>query len=375
MTEIYLIRHTQAEGNRYRIMQGHWDGGVTATGLKQIELLAERFRDLPVDAVYASDLYRARLTAGAVTRWGGQSLQIDKRLREINVGPWETQFFGNVFHDDPERAYRFIRDPENFYLEGAETYAQVRQRAVAALTDIARANPGRRVAVVSHGVTIRCALSGITGIDLRDVERLPICKNTGVTHLLWDGERFSLDYYNDASHLVPLGEIPWSRSGDVRHERFDPASDPAFYQDCYADAWLAAHGDLEGFSAPSYYQAARKHYRRDPDSVLRMLVEDRCIGLLDMDTARGAWAGYGWISLVYLKPEYRRQGYGIQLLGRAYLHYQALGRRSVRLNVAEENRAALAFYEKEGFRLLGRDGGARGLLLMEKKLEGVRHGG
>ena len=29
MTEIYLIRHTQAEGNRYRIMQGHWDGDVT----------------------------------------------------------------------------------------------------------------------------------------------------------------------------------------------------------------------------------------------------------------------------------------------------------------------------------------------------------
>lgn len=375
MTEIYLIRHTQAEGNRYRIMQGHWDGGVTATGLKQIELLAERFRDLPVDAVYSSDLYRARLTATAITRWGGQALQIDTRLREINVGPWETRFFGNVFHDEPEQARRFIRDPETFSLEGAETYAQVRTRACEALGAIARANPGRRVAVVSHGVTIRCALSGITGIDLRDVERLPICKNTAVTHLLWDGERFSLDYYNDASHLAPLGEAPWSRNGDVRHERFDPASDPDFYKDCYTDAWLAAHGDLEGFSAPGYYHAAREHYRRDPDSVLRMLVEDRCIGLLDMDTARGAHAGYGWISLVYLRPEYRRQGYGIQLLGRAYLHYQGLGRKSVRLNVAEENRAARAFYEKEGFSLLGSDGGAKGLLLMEKKLEEVRHGG
>ena len=30
MTEIYLIRHTQAEGNRYRMMQGYWDGEVTA---------------------------------------------------------------------------------------------------------------------------------------------------------------------------------------------------------------------------------------------------------------------------------------------------------------------------------------------------------
>ena len=239
MTEIYLIRHTQAEGNRYRIMQGHWDGGVTATGLKQIELLAERFRDLPVDAVYSSDLYRARLTATAITRWGGQELQIDTRLREINVGPWETRFFGNVFHDEPERAYRFIRDPESFSLEGAETYAQVRTRACEALEAIARTNPGRRVAVVSHGVTIRCALSGITGIDLRDVERLPICKNTAVTHLLWDGERFHLDYYNDASHLAPLGEAPWSRNGDVRHERFDPASDPDFYKDCYAGSTTA----------------------------------------------------------------------------------------------------------------------------------------
>ena len=56
MTEIYLIRHTQAEGNRYRIMQGHWDGGVTARGERQIELLAARFREIPVDAVYSSDL-------------------------------------------------------------------------------------------------------------------------------------------------------------------------------------------------------------------------------------------------------------------------------------------------------------------------------
>ena len=30
MTEIYVIRHVQAEGNLYRHMQGHWDGGTGA---------------------------------------------------------------------------------------------------------------------------------------------------------------------------------------------------------------------------------------------------------------------------------------------------------------------------------------------------------
>ena len=298
MTEIYLIRHTQAEGNRYRIMQGHWDGDVTETGEAQIELLAERFRDVPFDAVYASDLYRARRTASAAARWRRLPIRTDRRLREIHVGPWETEFFGNVFHDEPERARQFVFEPDLFRLEGAETYAEVGERAYAALEDIARANEGKTVAVVSHGVTIRCVISRITGISLRDREALPICRNTAVTKLVWDGARFGVAYYNDASHLAALPEPAWGRCADVRHVCFDPSSDPDFYTACYADAWRCAHGDLEGFSAPVYLHGAQEHYRADPESVLRMLAEEETIGLVDMDTRRGAHAGYGWLALI-----------------------------------------------------------------------------
>lgn len=373
MTEIYLIRHAQAEGNRYRILQGHWDGDVTAAGEKQIKLLAARFCGVPVDAVYASDLYRARHTAAAVARREGLPIRSDRRLREINVGPWETQFFGNVCHDEPERARQFIHEPDLFYLPGAETFAEVGERACAALEEIACENEGKRVAVVSHGVTIRCILSRITGVSLRDVEALPICRNTAVTHLLWDGERFAVDYYNDVSHLALLPEPAWSRNGNVRHESFDPACEPAFYTDCYADAWRSAHGNLEGFSAEVYLNSACRHYRTDRESVLRMLVEDEPIGLVDMDTRRGALAGYGWLSLLYLRPEYRHQGYGIQVLGRVYRRYQKLGRRSLRLNVAVSNTDARTFYEREGFAVLGREGGTDGLLLLEKSLRRKHH--
>ncbi len=370
MTEIYLIRHTQAEGNRYRIMQGHWDGDVTAVGEKQIALLAARFQDVPLDAVYASDLYRARHTAAPLARRWGLQVHCDQRLREINVGPWETKFFGNVFHDEPELAHQFIHEPDRFYLEGAETYAQVGERACAALEEIARRNEGKTVAVVSHGVTIRCILSRLTGVSLRDVQALPICRNTAVTRFLWDGGHFSPDYYNDASHLASLPEPAWSRNGDVRHERLDPTREPDFYTSCYADAWRSAHGDLEGYSAPVYLHSAQEHFRADPESVLRMLVEDETIGLVDMDTRRGRLAGYGWLSLLYLRPEYRHQGYGIQVLGRVYRKYQMLGRRSLRLNVAVSNADARAFYAREGFTVLGREGG---LLLLEKDLRRARH--
>ena len=111
MTEIYLIRHAQAEGNLYRMMQGHWDGSVTALGLKQIDALAERFRTVHVDALYASDLYRTRLTASAITRYHDLPMQLRPALREINVGSWEARFFGDVAYEQPEAMHDFIFDP------------------------------------------------------------------------------------------------------------------------------------------------------------------------------------------------------------------------------------------------------------------------
>ena len=73
MTTIYLIRHAEAEGNLFRRAQGHWNGKITERGKKQIDALAERFKDVHIDAVYSSDLDRARDTAGALLR--GQGLE------------------------------------------------------------------------------------------------------------------------------------------------------------------------------------------------------------------------------------------------------------------------------------------------------------
>ena len=71
-------------------------------------------------------------------------------------------------------------------------------------------------------------------------------------------------------------------------------------------------------------------------------------------------------------PEYRGRGIGIQLLGRAFMHYRALSRRSLRLTVAEDNAPALAFYRHWGFITLGSEQGRFGkILLMEKKIGGA----
>lgn len=90
MTRIYLIRHAEAEGNLYRIAHGHEEGLITDyRGPRQIRALAQRFRDIPVDAVYASDLIRTQTTAQAIYMPKGLPLHPDPAFREIGMGVWE----------------------------------------------------------------------------------------------------------------------------------------------------------------------------------------------------------------------------------------------------------------------------------------------
>ena len=366
MTEIYLIRHAQAEGNRWHMMQGHWDGDLTALGRRQLEDLAARFRALPLDAVCASDLRRAVLTAEAAARGKGLSVQKLPALREINVGPWEGRFFGDLQHEQPEAIARFIGDPDHWFLEGAERYADVTARAYPALEELAREYEGRTIAVVSHGVTIRCTLG--------ETRKLPIAGNPAVSRLVWEGGRFHADYINDDSHLSEGSRVVWRRAGDLRAVPLDAKADRAYYEQCYADAWRFAHGDLSGFAPELYFDAARGHLRASPGSVLRFYEGEQSAGLLDLDPLRGRSAGYGWVSLLYLEPAFRARGCGAQLMARAYALFSALGRRSLRLHVAAENEVACAFYRREGFRVIGGEGsGKNRLLLMEKALEDHGH--
>ena len=372
MTKIYLIRHVQAEGNLYRMMQGHWDGEATALGLRQAALLAERMRDTPLDAIYVSDLSRAVATAEALQAAHPLPLRIDPRLREINMGPWEGCFFGDLKHDCPGQIKTFLQRADGWREPGAEGYAEVTARAWPAIEEILRDNEGKSVAVVSHGVTIRCLLAKMLGVRPGDPDSLPLGGNTAISCLSFDDGVFTPVFLGDCAHLEAMGIPAWEGTPDLRGEAIDPLAEADYYIACYADAWRAAHGTTRGFASESYLEAAIEHAKADPGAVLRICDGDEPVGLLDLDTQRGAHTNYGWVSLIYLKPAYRGQGLGIQVLGRAIMRYRALGRRSLRLVCAEDNRTALAFYRRWGFTVIGEEPGGFGrLLLMEKKLGGA----
>lgn len=114
MTTIYLIRHAEAEGNIFRRAHGWYDSSVTRNGLRQIEALKKRFENVPVDAVYASDLIRTCTTAGAVYRPKGLALHREPRFREVGMGVWEDVPFGQLAYDEPEKLLLFTQLPQRW---------------------------------------------------------------------------------------------------------------------------------------------------------------------------------------------------------------------------------------------------------------------
>lgn len=379
MTTIYLIRHAEAEGNLYRFVQGHMDSYLTATGHKQLEHLAERFKDVHIDALYSSDLRRAVATAGAITEYHPLKLQTSTRLREICMGEWEGKSFGDMAYADPEAMYNFNNDPYKWSAEGAETYGECAERMLLAIKDIAAENEGKTVAIVSHGLVIRAALARLLNVASAEMGiKLPHGDNTAVSLLTVENGEIKVEYYNDNSHvpyeLSTFAKQTWWKAEsagkddkNLRYEVLDPNLESGLYCDCYADSWLAAHGTLTGFVSSLYLSDAKKIYSDDKGAILKGFSGDNFVGLVEMDILRGKRRGYGWISLIYVTRENRRHGFGVQLLGAAICRFQSLGYKSVRLHVSAENRRAINFYKKYGFEIIGQDPGCGApLYLMEK---------
>ena len=380
MTRIYLIRHGEAEGNIFRRAQGRYEGEITAKGLRQIAALAERFRNVRIDALYSSDLRRTLCTAGAITKYHDLPLQREPRLREVDLGPWEDQPFGDLMYAEPEQMWAFNDDPARWTVEGAERFADLQDRMEAVVRELGARHDGETIACVSHGLAIRSLLSRILDIPSAEIHRVPHGDNTAVSLLELEDGKLRVVFMNDASHLSPetstfARQTWWQGKGkvdlnNVRFQRLDPLREADRYVDFYRKTWLAVHGDLKDFDPNVYLAAAIRHARANPDAVVTVLRQDgEAVGITELDTERCADEGAGWICLCYIEEPYRRCQLGVQLLGHAVSVFRRLGRRSIRLCVYEGNTGAIAFYEEYGFRVIGDTPGiSTRLLVMEKEI-------
>ncbi len=164
MTTLLLARHGETDSNREKRWQGFADLSLNEQGREQAVALADELEDVPLGAIYSSDLRRAYETAAVVAERKGLSVTSLRELREVDVGSWTGLTQQEVKERFPD-GYREMRARSGRGWEGGETYAELADRVLEALRRIARAHPGDAVLVVTHSGPIRTARAHAAGSD------------------------------------------------------------------------------------------------------------------------------------------------------------------------------------------------------------------
>jgi broad specificity phosphatase PhoE len=155
---LVVWRHGQTTYNVERRFQGQSDVPLDAVGLRQAAAAARHLAALRPSAIYSSDLSRASVTAEALARLTGLTVQLDKDLRERSGGSWEGL-------TEAEIRERFPAERATWSPPDGEPALAVADRASAALERIAASMPGGSTAVVvSHGAALGMAIARLLEI-------------------------------------------------------------------------------------------------------------------------------------------------------------------------------------------------------------------
>jgi broad specificity phosphatase PhoE len=163
VTELLLVRHGETDWNAAGRLQGHTDRPLSDYGREQARRLAEELAGEAFDAIYASDLARARETAEIAGERLHLPVALDPDLREKNWGTWEG-----------------LTSTERLDVElVGESTEEHQRRTLAALGRIAATHPRGRVLVVTHGGSIRRVQTEALGFAL------PVVENCGRWACAW----------------------------------------------------------------------------------------------------------------------------------------------------------------------------------------------
>jgi broad specificity phosphatase PhoE len=160
----WFLRHGETDWNAQNLSQGNVDIPLNPTGLAQARTAAGQLRGRGITSIISSPLSRARVTAEIAGEALGLPVEFDPDLHEVSFGVQEAQPMSEWFTD-------WIAG--HVTPEGAETFVDLRRRAVKAVSRALERPPV--ILVVAHGALFR-ALRAEMGVEpnLRTRNAVPL---------------------------------------------------------------------------------------------------------------------------------------------------------------------------------------------------------
>ncbi|MFC9927978.1 histidine phosphatase family protein [Streptomyces sp. NPDC127190] len=181
---LLLVRHGETPSNVRGLLDTTAPGpGLTPLGERQAAELPEALADEDIEAVYASPLIRARLTAAPLAAVRGLDVLVRDGIRELSAGDLEREPGdspgGELFL---RTVFAWAAGDTALRVPGGESGEEALARYDAVIAE-AHASGASTVAMVSHGAAIRvwtAARAGNIGVSFAAARPLA---NTGVVTL------------------------------------------------------------------------------------------------------------------------------------------------------------------------------------------------
>jgi probable phosphoglycerate mutase len=204
---VVLLRHGRTAWNASGRFQGQLDSPLDQVGRVQVLAAAVAVAPMQPDALVTSDLERALDTARAVSVEAAREVEIDPRLREIQLGDWQGLTRPEAKERFPDEYARW-QAGEDARRGGGETYAEVGVRAAQCVEErLDKLEPGALLLAVTHGGTARATIGTLLGMEPDSWWRLAPLANCRWSLLADLGRGWRLEEHN-------AGSPPEEETGD-----------------------------------------------------------------------------------------------------------------------------------------------------------------
>ena len=195
--KVYFIRHGETNGNVQKFHQGWGDSHLTDIGIKQAEAARDIITKKKFDRILCSDLLRTRQTCDII--FGKDApVEYDTRLREINNSVFMGQYQEDLYKKYGEE-YRENCRRMDYSAYGGESNHEMLARTADFLRYLEQDTDSKRLAVVTHGGTIKAIISNVLGCELYGT-KIKI-DNCSVSIIKYQNNQWSLVHLNNRHEI------------------------------------------------------------------------------------------------------------------------------------------------------------------------------
>ncbi len=202
MTEFILVRHGYSITNKSKSFTGQMDVPLDDVGKEQGKAVScYIYENYKIDAIYGSDLMRAKDTVSLLSEKTKLPVITRKDLREIDVGAFQGKSFCELSEKYPEEIKMREENPGEYRFPGGESNKELMERALYAIEKIAKENEGKRVVVATHGGVIRVLVCAFSGFDISNLSEVPRLHNASITVVKYDNGKADFLLKDYTGHL------------------------------------------------------------------------------------------------------------------------------------------------------------------------------